>query len=122
MKRMCRGHNLGSIPRRLHLRLSVMASTFTLGLGLVLAERGLAAHWGVLLAIPLTLASYWLLAGLFGVCTLTGVRGGRVADHGYERIADREMLKQLRLRGLMLFGASLAMSAVGTGVFMSSVG
>ena len=122
MKRMCRHReNLGSNPRRLHLRMGVIAASITLGLGLLLAELGVAARWGALLGIPLLLASYWLLAGLFGVCTYTGVRGGRIADHGYEPIIDRELLVRLRRRGLMLFAASVFLSVVGTSIFVSSV-
>ncbi len=121
MRRLCGTQNLGAVPRRIQLRLGVIGASLTLGLGLLLAERGLASSWGALLAIPLTLSSYWLLAALFGVCAFTGVRGGRVADHGYERIPDRETMVRLRQRGLLLFGASLVLSAVGTSVFVISV-
>ncbi len=104
------------------MRLGVLASGVTLGLGFVLAELGrAAAPWGFLLILPLTVSCYSLLSGLFGTCAVAGVRGIRQADHGLEPVVDAALMRGLRRRGLALLGASAAVSAVSAGLFMASI-
>lgn len=121
MKPCCPGHNLGNRARGLSMRLGVFAAALTLGVGFVLAELGLASEWGFLLILPLTLSTYWLLSGLSGTCLMAGVRGGRQADYGFERVIDPRQMRGLRRRSLMLLGASLAVASIFSGAFAVSI-
>jgi hypothetical protein len=67
------------------------------------------------------LSSYWLLAGVFGVCALGSLRGTRRADHGPESVADCRLKQGLRARGAFLVGASLLIAILSVALFMGSV-
>jgi hypothetical protein len=105
----------------LSLRAGVLAAAFTLGVGFVLAELGVASRWGFLLILPLTFSAYSLLSGVLGTCVMASMKGGRRADYGFERVIDVRQIRELRRRGLMLLGASLAVAAIFAGAFSISV-
>jgi hypothetical protein len=103
------------------MRIGVIGASVTILLGFLLAELGLAAHWGFLLILPLTSSTYWLLAGLTGTCFWTGIQGGRRADYGFEPVVDATQSRNLRRRGWMLLGASLLVACVSASAFVLSV-
>jgi hypothetical protein len=120
MKSMCERHNLGSRARRGFLRFGVLVSGVTLGIGFLLLELGLARQWGWLLVFPLSLASYSMIASLFGACAFSGARGLRHADHGLETVPDSKLRKDLRNRGLLLVSVSVGLALVSTGIYVAS--
>jgi len=121
MGHMCKSHNLGSRVRRQHVRLGVIWFALTLVLGFALLERGAAAHFGFLLALPLAMGSYCLLAGSFGVCVYNGVQGRRHANHGSEMVPDETLRRRLVHRGLAYAGLSCALGGLGALAFVVSV-
>jgi hypothetical protein len=118
---MCSRHNLGYRFRRNHLRIGVFWLGLSLALGFALVEWGLAPSLGFLLVAPLTIGTYSLLAGSFGVCFYSSVFGKRRADHGVEGVPDAALREQLIRRGVMLAGASCTLAALATTVFVVSV-
>jgi hypothetical protein len=121
MSPMCKSHNLGPRFRRNHLRIGVVWLGLALGLGFALVEWGLASRLGFLLVAPLTIGTYSLLAGSFGICVYSGVSGKRHADHGAEGVPDPELRQRLMQRGLTLAGVSCTLAAVATTLFVSSI-
>jgi hypothetical protein len=118
---MCTGHNLGSRFRQQHMRLGVIWLAFTLMLGFCLVEWGAASRFGFLLALPLAIGTYCLLAGSFGVCVYNSMSGRRRADHGAEEVPDAHVRKGLRVRGMALAGVSCTLAGLGTLLFVVSV-
>lgn len=118
---MCGDHNLGERVRRGHLRIGVVLTGLTLALGFAIADSGLPAVSGWLLLLPLTLGTYCLLAGSFGLCLYAGLAGQRHADHGDDIVPDRDLRRHLVQRGLIITGISCALSLAATAVFVSSV-
>ena len=103
------------------MRLGVVAAAVTLGAGFVLAELGLAPHWGFLLILPLTVSCYGLLSGLSGTCLMAGMQARRRADYGFEPVVDARQIRSFRRRGLILLVASFAVAFVSAGAFSLSV-
>src|SRR5262249_5984466 len=66
-------HTLGDRSRTLHVRFGVVNAGIALGFGLFLAESGSSRGLAWLIALPLGLAAYGLLAGALGVCAMTGL-------------------------------------------------
>jgi hypothetical protein len=118
---MCTRHNLSGRFRQQHMRLGVIWLALTLGLGFGLVEWGVASRLGFLLALPLSVGTYCLLAGSFGVCAYNGMSGRRRADHGAEEVPDQTVRKGLMMRGLALAGVSCTLAGLGTVVFIASV-
>lgn len=85
-----------------------------LGVGYALMRRDLHLPSGLnwLIAVPVALASYSLIAGLLGVCAYSGFRGERFADHGVEAILDARTRRQMRMRALMVLSLSLLMAGL----------
>ncbi|HWA77959.1 MAG TPA: hypothetical protein VG937_36745 [Polyangiaceae bacterium] len=103
------------------MRIGVIGASVTIALGFLLAELGLASHWGFLLILPLTSSTYWLLAGVTGTCFWTGMKGGRQEDYGFEPVLDLGQSRSLRRRGWMLVAVSLTLACVSAGAFVVSV-
>jgi len=120
MRSMCTSHNLGSRFRQQHVRLGVIWLALTLGLGFGLIEGGVASRYGFLLALPLAIGCYSLLAGSFGVCVYNGLFGRRLADHGAEQVPDDALRRRLVRRGMALAGVSCTLAAIGAAVFVIS--
>jgi hypothetical protein len=118
---MCTGHNLGSRFRQQHMRLGVIWLALTLVLGFCLVEWGAAGRLGFLVAFPLALGTYCLLAGSFGVCVYNSMSGRRRADHGAEEVPDAHVRKSLMVRGMALAGVSCTLAGLGTALFVVSV-
>ena len=121
MGHMCQSHNLGSRVRRQHVRLGVLWFAVSLVLGFGLVERGDAGRLGFLLALPLAIGCYCLLAGSFGVCVYNSVQGRRLANHGAEVVPDETLRKRLVRRGLTLAGLSCTLGGLGALAFVVSV-
>jgi hypothetical protein len=121
MRLMCTRHNLGSRFRQQHVRLGVVLLAFTLILGFGLVDWGVASRLGFLLALPLAVGTYALLAGSFGVCFYNSMSGRRMADHGAEVVPDETLRKQLIRRGVALMGVSCTLAGVATALFIVSV-
>lgn len=121
MPLMCTRHNLGSRFRQQHVRLGVVWLALALGLGFGLVEWGVASRLGFLLALPLAVGTYCLLAGSFGVCFYNSMVGRRVADHGAEVVPDQALRKRLVRRGVALAGFSCTLAGVATAVFLVSI-
>ncbi|HTV23840.1 MAG TPA: hypothetical protein VMG12_34355 [Polyangiaceae bacterium] len=118
---MCTRHNLGSRFRQQHVRLGVIWLSFALVLGFGLVEWGVASRFGILLALPLAVGTYCLLAGSFGVCFYNSMYGRRMADHGAEVVPDESLRKRLIRRGVALAGVSCTLAGLATAVFVVSV-
>jgi hypothetical protein len=103
------------------MRLGVIGAAITLAVGFVLAESGLASRWGFVLALPLTLSTYWLLSGVSGTCFMAGMRGQRRADYGAEPVVDSGQARRFRRRALVLLTASFVVGLVSAGAFSLSV-
>jgi hypothetical protein len=103
------------------MRLGVVWLAFTLVLGFGLVEWGVASRLGFLLAVPLFIGTYCLLAGSFGVCVYNGVFGRRRADHGAEQVPDAHVRKGLMVRGMALAGVSCTLAGLATVLFVVSV-
>jgi hypothetical protein len=121
MRLMCTRHNLGSRFRQQHVRLGVVWLALALALGFGLVEWGVASRFGFLLALPLAIGTYCLLAGSFGVCFYNSMFGRRLADHGAEVVPDESVRKRLVRRGVALAGVSCTLAGVATAVFVVSV-
>jgi len=121
MRRMCTSHNLGPRVRRGLLRVGVSCLAMALGLGFGLVEWGVASSFGFLLAVPLAIGTYCVLASSFGVCFYTGMCGKRRADHGAEIVAQTAQREQLKRRGVMLTGVSCALAGLATTLFVVSL-
>ncbi len=117
---MCTRHNLGPRFRQHHVRLGVVWLAVALVMGFVLADWGAAGRLGFLLALPLAMGTYCLLAGSFGVCFYNSMVGRRMADHGAEVVPDPSLRKRLVRRGLTLAGLSCTVAGVATAVFVVS--
>lgn len=115
---MCTSHNLGAHARRSLLRVGVLWQAVALGLGFGLVEWGLAASFGFLIAIPLAIGTYCLLASSFGVCFYSGMCGKRRADHGEEVVAAAGQREQLMRRGVVLAGVSCTLAGLATMMFV----
>jgi hypothetical protein len=120
MRLMCTRHNLGSRFRQQHVRLGVIWLALALALGFGLVEWGAASRFGFLLALPLAIGTYCLLAGSFGVCFYNSMFGRRLADHGAEVVPDETLRKRLVRRGVALAGVSCTLAGVATAVFVVS--
>ena len=118
---MCTSHNLGSRFRQNIVRFGVVWLAFALLLGFGLVEWGLASRFGFLLALPLAVGLYSLIAGSFGVCFYNSVIGRRMADHGTEVVPDERLRKRLIRRGVAMAGLSCTLAGVATAVFVISV-
>lgn len=121
MRLMCTRHNLGSRFRQQHVRMGVVWLSLALCLGFALVEWGAASRFGFLLALPLAVGTYCLLAGSFGVCFYNSMFGRRMADHGAEVVPDQTLRKRLIRRGFTLVGVSWALAGLATAVFVVSV-
>lgn len=121
MGRMCQSQNLGARLRRQHVRIGVLWFAVSLVLGFVLVDRGAAGRLGWLLAVPLAMGSYCLLAGSLGVCVYSGVQGQRQADHGTEMVPDETLRRRLVRRGLALAGLSFTLGGLAAFAFVISV-
>jgi len=117
---MCTRHNLGSRFRQQHVRLGVVWLALALVLGFGLVELGVASRFGFLLALPLAVGTYCLLAGSFGVCFYNSMFGRRMADHGAEVVPDQKLRKRLIRRGVALAGVSCTLAGMATAVFVVS--
>jgi len=117
---MCTRHNLGSRFRQQHVRLGVVWLAVALAIGFGLIEWGAASRFGFLLALPLAIGTYCLLAGSFGVCFYNSMFGRRLADHGAEVVPDETLRKRLVRRGIALAGVSCTLAGVATAVFVVS--
>jgi hypothetical protein len=115
---MCTSHNLGPRVRRGLLRVGVLWQAVALGLGFGLVEWGVASSLGFLIAVPLAIGIYCLLASSFGVCVYTGMCGERRADHGAEVVAQTAQREQLKRRGMMLAGVSCTLAGLATMLFV----
>jgi hypothetical protein len=120
MRLMCTRHNLGSRFRQQHVRLGVVWLGLALALGFGLVEWGVASRFGFLLALPLAIGTYSLLAGSFGVCFYNGMRGQRRADHGAEVVPDPSLRQRLIRQGVTLAGVSCTLAGIATTVFVVS--
>jgi hypothetical protein len=120
MRLMCTRHNLGSRFRQQHVRLGVVWLALALVFGFGLVEWGVATRYGFLLALPLAVGTYCLLAGSFGVCFYNSMFGRRMADHGAEVVPDQTLRKRLIRRGVALAGVSCTLAGVATAVFVVS--
>jgi hypothetical protein len=118
---MCTSQNLGPRVRRGLLRVGVLWHAVALGLGFGLVEWGVASSFGFVLAAPLAIGIYCLLAGSFGVCFYTGMCGERRADHGAEVVAEATQREQLMRRGMTLAGVSCALAGLATMLFVVSL-
>jgi hypothetical protein len=118
---MCPSHNLGPRVRRGLLRVGVLWQAGALGLGFALVEWGVASRFGFLLAVPLAIGIYCLLASSFGVCVYSGICGERRADHGAEIVAEAARREQLMRRGVMLAGVSCTLAGLATTLFVASL-
>lgn len=87
--------------------MGVLLGGVTLALGLGAVEMGSAARFGWLFAIPLSVAAYFIISGVSGVCIYQGLRGQRAADHGHEVVLDREHLLRQRMKALLAVTVSL---------------
>jgi hypothetical protein len=85
-----------------------------LGVGYALLRRDLQLPAGLnwLIAVPVALASYSVIAGLLGVCASSGFRGQRFADHGVEAVIDARTRRMLKMRALMVVSLSLLMAGL----------
>ena len=115
------GHNIGSRFRQHHVRIGVLWLACALLLGFGLFEWGAAPRFGFLLALPLALGTYGVLAGTFGVCVYNCVHGRRMANHGAEMVPDAAQRKRLIRRGMALAGLSCTLAGLGTLAFVASV-
>jgi hypothetical protein len=120
MRHLCTRHNLGSRFRQLHMRVGVIWLALALAIGFALVEWGVASRFGFLLVLPLTLGTYALLAGSFGVCFYNGMRGQRRADHGAEVVPDPSLRQRLIRQGVTLAGVSCTLAGIATAVFVVS--
>jgi hypothetical protein len=103
------------------MRLGVIWLAFTLVLGFGLVEWGVASRLGFLLALPLSVGTYCLLAGSFGVCVYNSMSGRRMADHGAEEVPNAAVRKRLMRRGMALAGVSCTLAGLGAVLFVASV-
>lgn len=103
-----------------HLRFGVVNAGIALAFALVLAETQGGRHLGWLIGIPLWFAAYGVLAGAFGVCAMTGMRGERAADHGIEAILDRGCKRSVKGKAALLLVLSLSLGVVGAMGFVAS--
>lgn len=117
----CATKNLGPRARRAQLQIGVVWLGVALAGGLAMVELGASAVFGWLLLLPLAFGTYGMLAGLFGICAFAGARGGRLADYGYEAVADCSLRQHLRVRGAGVALFSLAWAAAATALFVASV-
>ena len=118
---MCTSQNLGPRVRRSLLRIGVFWQAVALGLGFGLVEWGVASSFGFLLAVPLAIGTYCVLASSFGVCFYTGMCGKRRADHGAEIVARAGQREQLMRRGVLLAGVSCTLAGLATMLFVVSL-
>ncbi len=83
-----------------------------LGYATLVREFALAPALGWLVAVPITFASYSLIAGVFGVCASSALRGERYEDHGREAILDQANRREVRNRALVVVSLSLLIAGV----------
>jgi hypothetical protein len=114
-------HTLGERARTAHLRFGVLNAGIAVAFGLGLVESGRFHRLGWLIALPLGLAAYGVLAGALGVCAMTGMRGERAADHGHETILDRGCARTIRGRAALLVFLSLGVAVLGAASFVSNL-
>jgi hypothetical protein len=62
---------------------------------------------GWFVAVPLVLASYMVISGIFGICIVHGLRGDRRADYGAEAVLNPADRARMRNRALLAVSASI---------------
>lgn len=105
----CHQRNLGTRASNQALRGGVLLAGLALGASLVVGQSGLLhlnyLRW--LLAVPLVVASYMVISGIFGICIIHGLMGDRLADHGREVVLDPSSRARMRKRALLAVSASI---------------
>jgi len=89
------------------LRSGVMLAGFALVAFLLVNQLGGPRQAGWLLALPLVIACYMVISGIFGICIVHGLRGDRRADHGSESVLDPATRTRMRNRALLAVSASV---------------
>jgi hypothetical protein len=105
----CHQRNLGTRASNQALRGGVLLAGLALGASLAAGQLGLL-HVNYLrwfLALPLVLASYMVISGIFGICIFHGLMGDRQADHGREVVLDPSSRARMRKRALVVVSASI---------------
>jgi|SRR4051794_13009267 hypothetical protein len=105
----CHQRNLGTRASNQALRGGVLLAGLALGASLAAGQLGLL-HVNYLrwfLALPLVLASYMVISGIFGICIFHGLMGDRQADHGREVVLDPSSRARMRKRALLVVSASI---------------
>ena len=113
--------SLGARARQRALQAGVCWAAAALALGFVLHARGGGGRLGWLLALPASLAAYFLITGSLGLCIYHGIVGRRATDHGEEAILDGAMVCRLRRLALLALGVSVAIGVLFAACFVAGV-
>lgn len=111
--------NLGDKACRRSTQAGVLAAGITLLGVLLFAEAAVAQRYGWLIAIPVTISSYFLLTGSSGVCAYHSLLGRRATDYGPEAILDGDKVRRMRLRSLFAIGVSACLGFVVAALFVT---
>ena len=96
-----------------------MLAGFAVVAFLVVNQFGWSRHLGWFLALPLVMASYMVISGIFGICIVHGLMGDRRADHGREVVLDPENRARMRNRALLAVSASIVIGCSFAAAFVS---
>jgi hypothetical protein len=103
----CNQRNLGTRASNQQLRAGVIVAGIALVAFLLVNQLGGLRQLGWFMALPLVVASYMVISGIFGICIVHGLRGDRRADHGPEAVLDPASRARMRNRALLAVSASI---------------
>ena len=74
---------------------------------------------GWFMALPLVMASYMVISGVFGICIFHGLRGERRADYGPEALLNPKDRVRMRNRALLAVSASIVIGCSFAAAFVA---
>jgi hypothetical protein len=112
--------NLDATTQDTQLRAGLIALVMALVVAAALGHSGAAPGYRVLVFAPFFVASYGVLAALYGTCGISAIAGRRITCQGTERIADRGERSTQRAKGMKVLSVSLALATAATALFVTA--
>ncbi len=99
-----------NVSRR--LRVGILSLALALGLAVTLQRLGASTAWRAALFLPFFVSTTFFFQGAFQTCGYSALAGQRHTRCGVEKIADPDVLREVRARGLKQLFYSI-LSALG---------
>lgn len=112
--------NLDAAAQDTQLRSGLIALATALVVAAALGHSSAGPGFRALVFLPFFVASYGVLAALYGTCGISAIAGRRITCQGTERIVDRAERAEKRAQGVKVLSVSFVLAVVATVLFVTA--